>query len=169
MVLVGTFLLILYKLDKKVFRRFGLAVIGVLIFEYFTQALWINADLEPWSYLYLGVNWIITIGWAGIITVSTQLIKLYLPKYSKKIRYVISVFVVGIIGFFAEWVGVGLGVRQYTEAALEVTSGILIGYGKVPIEALYYIPVFMALVIAFVHYWEDILDKEESSKKGETK
>ena len=152
--LVGLFLLIINKLDSGVFRRFALACAAVLLFEYFTQALWINKNMASWSYLYLDVNWILTIGWAGIIVVCLQIIELYFPNLNELTRYIYSVLLVGIVGFFAEWVVVGLGIREYPPGVQESLSGIMLGYGKVPIEALYYIPVFMALMIAFVRYWE---------------
>ncbi len=162
--LVALFLLILYKLNNKVLRRFGLAFVAVLLFEYFTQALWLNHNLEPWSYLYLDINWILTIGWAGIITVCMELINLYLPNLTERFRYVISVIFIGIIGFFAEWVVVGLEIRFYPEAVKQSLSGIMLGYGKVPIEALYYIPVFMALMVSFVRYWEICFDEKTKQK-----
>ncbi|MBT4857929.1 hypothetical protein HOK76_06060 [archaeon] len=165
------FLLILFKLNSKVFQRFGLAFVAVLLFEYFTQALWLNLNLEPWSYLYLDVSWILTIGWATIIVVSLELIELYFPNYSEKVRYFLSIFIIGIVGFFAEWAVIALGIRDYPLAVKQGLSGILLGYGKVPIEALYYIPVFMALMVAFVRYWEMLLSQKpkKTKKRGKKK
>ena len=167
LILVSVFLLILNKLDARVFRRFGFAFIGVLLFQYFTQALWLNVNLEPWAYLYLDVSWILTVGWAGILVVCMGVIELYFPKLSEGKKYLLSVISIGIVGFFAEWVVVGLGIRAYPPAVMEGLSGILLGYGKVPIEALYYIPVFMALMVAFVRYWEISFDAKP--KKGAKK
>jgi len=175
LILVSVFILILYKLDTKVIRRFWISFVAVLIFEYFTQALWINRNLEPWSYLYLDVNWILTIGWAGIITVCMQVIDLYFPQLKEKVRYVLSVLFIGIVGFFAEWVVVGMSIRHYPEAVKSVLSGITLGDAMVPIEALYYIPVFMALMVSFVRYWEINFDekikviKSRKSKRGKKK
>jgi FlaA1/EpsC-like NDP-sugar epimerase len=165
LILVSVFLLLLYKLDSKVFRRFGLAFVAVLLFQYFTQALWLNLNLEPWAYLYLDVAWILTVGWAGIIVVCMQIIELYFPKLPEKARYLFSIILIGIVGFFAEWVVVGLGIRDYPQLVKEGLSGILLGYGKVPIEALYYIPVFMALMVAFVRYWEINFDSSKTPVK----
>lgn len=162
-VLVGVLLLILYKVDAKVLRRFGLTFIAVLLFEYFTQALWLNKNLEPWAYLYLDVSWVLTVGWAGMIVVCMKPIEMYLPRLNERFRYVVSVLLIGGVGFFAEWVVVGLGIRDYPQAVRETLSGIMLGYGKVPVEALYYIPVFMALMVSFVHYWEIALDDRKKS------
>lgn len=156
--LTGVFLLILNKIDNNTMRRFGLAFTAVLLFEYFTQALWINKNLESWAYLYLDISWVLTIGWAGIITVCMQVVEMYFKKANELSRFGYSVLFIGIVGFFAEWIVVGLGIRAYPPAVQEVLSGILLGYGKVPIESLYYIPVFMTLMVGFIRYWEISLD-----------
>ncbi len=83
------FLLILKKLDKDILRKFGIVFIAVLLFEYFTQALWLNVNLERWAYLYLDVSWIITLGWATIIVVSMAIINLYFPRYSERSRFLL--------------------------------------------------------------------------------
>jgi MFS family permease len=161
------FLLILKKLDKDILRKFGIVFIAVLLFEYFTQALWLNVNLERWAYLYLDVSWIITLGWATIIVVSMAIINLYFPRYSERSRFLLYLIIITIIGLVAEAVVVNLGIRQYSSAVKDV----LIGYnilGGVPIEVLYYIPVFMALVLSFSRYWEISFgepDKSTSTKK----
>ena len=159
------FCLIIFKSDKDIFKKFGLAFIAITLFEYFTQSLWLNKGLEPWAYLYLDVSWIIGLGWTTIIIVSRSLIEMYFPYLTEKLKFFIKLAVIGIIGFFAEWVVLGLGIREYSEAVNKTLSGIMIG--PVPIEAIYYIPVFMALVLSFSLYWESILNikKNESKRK----
>ena len=68
------FLLLTHKLYKSIWKKYGIIFCGVLLFEYFTQALWINKGLEAWSYLYLDVNWLITLGWSTIIIVCMTLV-----------------------------------------------------------------------------------------------
>ena len=46
-----------------------------------------------------------------------------------------------------------IGIREYSAMAQRSMSGVLL-LGLVPIEALYYIPVFMILVLGFKIYWE---------------
>ena len=147
------FFIILRKLDPHIPRKFGITFIAVLLFEYFTQPLWLNVNLERWAYLYLDVSWIITLGWTTIILVSMAIIDLYFPKDSELERFIFYFIPITIIGIVAETVVLGLGIRQYPPAVLEILSGYKI-LGRTPIEALYYIPVFMALVISFARYWE---------------
>lgn len=151
-VITAVFLAIFYKFNKNIFKVYGLTFIAVLLFEYFTQALWLNAGLAPWAYLYLDVSWIITLGWSTIIIVVRELSAMYISKDKEKLKILFDLVSISIIGFFAEWVVVGLKIRSYSSAAQGILSGIKIG--PVPIEALYYIPVFMTLVLAFTFYWE---------------
>lgn len=146
------FLLIFYKFNRNVLKVYGLTFVAVLLFEYFTQALWLNKGLESWAYLYLDVSWVITLGWTTIIVIARELSALYFKKYNEKLKIIIDLIFVTIIGFFAEWVVLGLKIREYSSAVLNIASGIKIG--PVPIEALYYIPVFMLLVLTFTFYWE---------------
>jgi hypothetical protein len=55
-----------------------------------------------------------------------------------------------VIGFIAETLVLKLGLRTYAPETLEAMSGYKI-FGT-PIEALYYIPVFSALIIGFYKY-----------------
>lgn len=169
LVLVGVFLLILYKLDSKIIKKFLIACVAVLLFEYFTQALWINLKLQKWAYLYLDVSWILTIGWAGIIVVSMNLVELYLPKMKEYLKYIISLVIISLVGILAEWVVLYLEIRKYTPVVQESLSGITVGYGLLPIEIFYYIPVFMALVTSFVRYWEINLDEKKNINVKPTK
>jgi hypothetical protein len=131
---------------------YSVTFVAVLLFEYFTQALWLNKGLESWAYLYLDVSWVITLGWATIILVARELSSLYMNKNNEKVKIAVDLLIVTVIGFIAEWVVLGLGIREYSGAVLSVITGIKIG--PVPIEAFYYIPVFMLLVLTFTLYWE---------------
>ncbi len=124
-----------------------------MLFELFTQALWQNNNLQKWAYLYLDVSWIITIGWSTIIVVSTTIIDLYFNAKSELQRFILYLVPITIIGVVAEAVVLSLKIRQYPQEIMNIFSGYTL-FGIVPVETLYYIPVFMALVISFSRYWE---------------
>ena len=154
-VIVATLLLIglLYCHDKAVLKKFTATFIGVLLFEYFTQALWLNKNLARWAYLYLDVSWIITLGWTGIILGSQAIIESRYAKIKEWKRFLLTLGLVTVIGVLAEGLVRYLGIREYSSAVQQVLSGYWIA-GLVPLEALYYIPVFMALVLSFSKYWQ---------------
>ena len=60
--------------------------------------------------------------------------------------------------FIAESTVLGLGIRTYSPEVLDTLVGYYIG--NVPIEGLYYIPVFTSLAIAFYKYWSFSIDNE---------
>ena len=156
--------LILRKFDKKILRNFVIVFIGILLLQYFTQALWLTVGLAKWSYLYQGVNWIITLGRTTMVIVSMAIIDFFFPKFSERARfglYFIPILITGLIG---ETISSSRGTIQYHPKLLESFSGITI-LGSVPIEAIYYIPVFMLLAISFARYWQIILDSNQTSKK----
>lgn len=161
------FLLIFSKFNKNVLKVYGLTFLWILLFEYFTQALWLNKNLESWAYLYLDVSWIITLGWTTIIVVARELSALYLSKSDEKIRLLSALVIITVVGLFAEWVVLKLGIREYSSSVLNTVSGIKIGL--VPVEAIYYIPVFMLLVITFTLYWEKQLFHSDDSLTIERK
>jgi hypothetical protein len=161
-------LLILRKFDKKVLRNFVIVFIGILLLQYFTQALWLTVGLAKWSYLYQGVNWIITLGRTTMVIVSMVVVDSLFPKFSEKARfglYFVPILITGLIG---EAISSSRGTIQYHPKLLESFSGITI-FGSVPIEAIYYIPVFMLLAISFARYWQIILDSKQSNKKNNLK
>ncbi len=160
-------LIILKKFDNKIFRNYLIIFIGILLLQYFTQALWLTVGLAKWSYLYQGVNWVITLGRATMVVVSMAIINITFPKFSERARfglYFIPILILGIIG---EAISAGRGTIQYHPQLLEAFSGIKI-LGSVPIEAIYYIPFFMLLALSFARYWQIIFDQKviKSKRKG---
>jgi hypothetical protein len=146
-------LAILRVSDKKILSKFLITIIGVLLFEYLTSAMWVNQNLESWAYLYKGVSWVITLGWASIILVSVAIINFGFKRLSEGKRFVLQLILVSIIGFLAEMLVRSMNIREYSAMAQRSMSGVFL-LGLVPIEAVYYIPVFMILVLGFKRYWE---------------
>jgi len=154
----------LYYQDKKYLWVIFATIIGIFMFEYITQALWLNLGLSKWTYIYLDVNWVITLGWASIILGSKIVIEKLFPKISEAKHFVYHLILTCIVGLFAELLVRFLGIREYTPVVLDRLVGIYI-FGLVPIEAFYYIPTFMLLVLAFSRYHELTLDSKKGGKR----
>ena len=159
---------VLRKSNDKIYRRFGLAVLAVFLFEYFTHPLWINANLQPWAYLYLDVSWIITLCWVNLILVSMAIGEYMLPKAKEWKRFLSTMALITVSGLYLEWLFLRLGIREYPEVIQEyLTATFRIG-NVVPIVELLYIPTFMALIIGFVKYWELALDSNKTITKKQS-
>lgn len=154
-------LVILRISDKKILSKFFITIVGVLLFEYLTGAMWINQNLESWAYLYKGVSWVITLGWTSIILVSVAIINSGFRRLSEGKRFILQLILVSIIGLIAEIIVRSMGIREYSLMAQKSMSGIML-FGLVQIEALFYIPVFMILVLGFKRYWEIATIKNKS-------
>lgn len=147
----------LSKIEKKVLYKFLIVALGIFIFEFFTAPMWHNYHLGGWAYVYRSVSWVLTIGWATLIIVPSILIDVHMVNrkiWERVLAYMLSITVLGLIG---ETLVVNLGIRSYAPETLSVINGHFIPFLNIPWKAIYYIPVFMALVLSFYKYWSLLL------------
>ena len=149
-------LFILGKLTNHVLRRFLVIVAGVLVFEIFTSPMWLNYKLGPWAYVYQDVSWILAVGWSALILTIVTAVDHLLPRWAAGRRFAVYLAVLATLVFVLEAIVVGLGIRRYSPEVLDTVAGVFVA--GVPLEALYYVPVFMTLVICLYKYWEFLID-----------
>jgi hypothetical protein len=147
---------VMYRRVPRFALHFLATAAGVLIFEFFTAPMWRNQHLGAWGYVYHDVSWILTVGWTTLILCTVALVDRLAPKWGEGLRFLVSLGLLLPLVVLAENVVVGLGIRSYAPEVTEVLSGYQIGL--VPVEVLYYVPVFTALVIAFSKYWGFVID-----------
>lgn len=152
---VATFFF-LKRFTTHIESRFLVMGIGVAIFEMFTGPMWLNERLGMWAYIYTDVSWILTLGWTSLILATVVLVDRFLPRWNAAKRFAMSMLLLLVPVIIAEMVTVKLGIRSYAPEVQRVVSGIY--FAGVPIEILYYVPVFTALVIAFYKYWSFYFD-----------
>ena len=145
------------KGTDRFWLRALVVAIGVLIFELFTGPMWLNQRMGMLAYLYLDVSWILTLGWTAIILGSILLIDRWKSEWSAAKRFPLYLGLILPIVIIAETVVVNVGIRKYSHEVQEATSGIMVA--GVPIEILYYVPVFASLVITFYKYWSFQIDR----------
>lgn len=157
-IILGTIatLFILSRLTDKIWQRYGIIAVGVLIFELFTAPMWNNHNMGPWAYLYQDVSWILTLGWSTLVLGVVVLVDTFLAKLRVWQRFVSYLVLLTLLVIFFEGIVVNLGIRSYAPEVQAAFLGPKL-FG-VNIEVLYYVPVFMGLVISFYKYWSLTLD-----------
>lgn len=161
-ILLGTVvaLKILSKYQPNILKKFFLVAIGVFIFEFFTSPMWINSHLGPWAYVYQDVSWVLTVGWTTLILSTIVLVDKFLPLLSELKRFGLYLIFLTISVILLESLVVNLGIRTYAPETLELIHGLFIPILNVPLQILYYVPVFTSLVIGFYKYWNLVLDNK---------
>ena len=152
-------LTILSRFKDRIFRRFWIMVIGVLIFEVFTAPMWNNFQMGIWAYWYRDVSWILTFGWSTMILSTVLVIDLLLPGVKEWQRFLSYLAVLTVLVVIFERIVVDLGIRSYSPEVMEVVQGSYVPFLDVPYHIFYYVPVFMALVIGFYKYWSIVIDR----------
>mgnify|MGYP001592468473 CR=1 FL=1 len=147
-------LLFLQSKNKNSWKVFLITAIGVLLFEYYTQALWFNQNLERWAYLYLDVSWIMTLLWTDVILFSIFVVERMKPKVSEVKKFFMSIGIITIFVLAIEWVLIRTGIRGYPKVILDLYESLPRLFGIVPLKELIYVIAFMSLVVAFTRYWQ---------------
>lgn len=155
---VGMVLYFLSRREKNFIGHFAVTAFGVFIFEMFTSPLWENPHLGQFAYIYQDVSWVLTIGWAAMILAVVLLVDTFFSNMRESKRFFLYMLGMAVVGFTAEIIVVKMGLRVYSPEVLNTLWGAHIL--DVPVEALYYIPVFSALVIGFYKYWANVLDEK---------
>jgi hypothetical protein len=161
-IIVGTVitLFILSKIKKQILLRYLIVAIGVFIFETFTAPMWNNLKMGRWAYLYIDVSWILTIGWSTLVLAVIVVIDKLFQGLREWKRFALYLVLLAFLVYFFESIVVNLGIRTYSPEVMAVVKNHFIPIINLPIEGLYYIPVFMTLVISFYKYWNFMIEKE---------
>jgi len=155
--LTVSFLYIYAQYQKRWLAHYAVAMLGIFIFEAFTSPMWGNPHFGAYGYIFRDVSWVLTFGWTTLLLASKLIIDQLLPRMYEWKRFILTVLLFGIFGFFGEMMVLALGMRWYAPEINAVLSGLTV-LGT-PVDTLYYVPVFGALVLGFYQYWGYILDK----------
>ncbi len=133
-----------------------ISFIAVFAFEIMIEPMVVNAKLPSWSYLYRDISFLMTFGWIIGIWLSITLVDRFLPRLTTPKRFVSYLVVLTVIVFPIEAVLIKSGIRVYGASAQENFSGFTTIIADLPIEVLFAVPLYMALVVGFILYWERV-------------
>ena len=162
-------ILLWYYMNKKghrnVTRKFVILFIGVLLFEIISEPMWLNVGFDSWTYIYKDITWVMTLAWVCTFMLSILLVDYGYRNLPEKRRFWLYILVIETIYVPVE---VGLiegGVRSYAPILTKTMSGLYIPKTGVPIEAIYAIPMFTSLILAFYKYINHLFDSKKNATR----
>lgn len=149
---------------KNVTRRMIILFIGVLLFELMSEPMWLNLGFHKWAYLYKDITWIITLGWVLIFMISMLLVDFSFPNLQEKKRFWLYLLFAETITVPLEMMLLETGIRKYAPILLDTMTGFTIPFTSVPMEAIYAIPIFSALIISFYKYINHLFEIKNGTR-----
>lgn len=151
----ATFFLLRQKLSHP-FKRFGIMGLGVMFFELFTAPMWNSYHLGRFGYYYLDLSWVPTLCWTSMFMWDVYLVQHFFAKRREWQKFLIALIIPLIFTTIGELLMVSIGVRSYAPEVMQTSVLQIFG---VPIEILYYAPVFAAFILSFYKFWVFHLEK----------
>jgi hypothetical protein len=149
---------ILSKHIKKIPLRFFVIFLGVSVFEFFTNPMWLNYKMGAWAYVYQDVSWILIIAWSIMVLSTIVVVDKLFHALKEWYRFGIYLIILTILVLIFEALTIKLGIRHYPfEGKVPIDRYFFFG---VPKDALYYVPVCLALMIGFYKYWSFAIDQK---------
>lgn len=153
------------ELIAPVKRRHWLAslvisLLGVFLFELMIEPMVVNANLPAWSYIYHDVSFIMTGLWVLIIWLTLYGVDRLLIHFNLVSRFLVYLGVIGVIVLPIEAWFMTNGYRVYGPSATANFTGFETIFTNVPVEVAFAIPLYLALVIAFIRFWEINLENQ---------
>jgi hypothetical protein len=133
---------------------FLISVLGVFLFELMIEPMVVNMGFPAWSYIYRDVSLLMTGLWVLVIWVCVYLVDRLLINFGLVTRFLVYLGLIGLIVLPLEAWFINQGYRLYGPSATANFTGFTTIITNIPIEVAFAIPLYLALVIAFVRYWE---------------
>lgn len=143
-------------------RDFIIVLLAVIFFEIMIEPMVVNAKLPGWSYFYRDVSILMSGIWIVIIWLAITLVDkifIHFKLFEKFISYLV---VAGLITTPIEGLLIANGFRVYGHSARENFSGYFFPFSHVPIEVIFAVPFYLALIIALSKYWIYILENRKT-------
>jgi hypothetical protein len=135
-------------------RRLALTIVGVFLFEIMVEPMATNLNFPTWSYVFHDITIVMTGFWVLLVTLATYVIDRLIPNVDFRLRFaaylaLLTAVAVPIEGWFIQ-----SGYRVYGPTATSEFLGFRTLIGDIPLEVVAAIPLYLALVISFVRYWD---------------
>jgi hypothetical protein len=149
----------LIPVNKSKLVRNGLfAFFAVILFEIMVEPMVINKGFPDFLNIYRDVNLGMSIIWVLIIWFVTTIVDRYFIEKGIVERFFYYLLFIAVVAIPIEALFVWSGVRVYGESASSNFSGVVSPISSTPVEILFAIPFYFALVIGLLRYLEAVSD-----------
>lgn len=135
-------------------RRLALTAAGVFLFEIMVEPMATNVNFPSWSYVFRDITIVMTGFWVILVTLATFIIDRLLPNLDFRLRFAAYLALLTAVATPIEGWFIASGYRVYGPTATSEFLGFRTLIGDIPIEVVAAIPLYLALVISFVRYWD---------------
>ncbi|MCC6628382.1 MAG: hypothetical protein IT340_13410 [Chloroflexi bacterium] len=135
-------------------RRFLYLFAGIFFFEIMIEPMVNNHGFPAWSYVLYDISLVMTGFWVVLLTVCTWAIDRLLARATLPVRFGAYVLLIGLVAAPIEGWFIRNGFREYGPSAVANFSGFRTAIGDIPIEPALAVPLYLALVLGAVLYWE---------------
>ncbi|MBT6691002.1 hypothetical protein HOB10_01560 [Candidatus Parcubacteria bacterium] len=150
-------------------RELLIVLLAVIFFEIMIEPMVLNANLPAWSYFYRDVSILMSGIWIIIIWLAIGFVDKFLVHFNLIEKFIAYLLVAGIITTPIEAWLIASQYRVYGPSTVANFSGYTLPFTSVPIEVIFAVPFYLALIIASSKYWIYILEnrrKNDSSIKN---
>ena len=143
---------------RPLLRSLGVSLAAVLLFEITVEPMVLNKGFPAWSYLYRDISLVLTGAWIALVWFTINLVDKFFIHYDLRKKFFAYLGMVFVLVLPAEiWLMVK-GYRVYSESTAAAFTGLHIPWTGIPTEVAFGIPLYFALILSFVKYWEIVLD-----------
>lgn len=139
-------------------RSLGITVASVLLFEVTVEPMVQNVGFPAWSYIFHDITLVLTGAWVALTWLAINLVDKFLIHFSLRGKFLSYLGVVFVAALPAELWLMASGYRVYGPSTEAAFTGLRIPWTNLPMEVAFGIPLYFALILSFVKYWEIILD-----------
>ncbi len=140
-------------------NRLILTAAAVFLFEIVVEPMATNLNFPAWSYVFHDITIIMTGLWVLLVTLCTLAVDRLMRGVDFRLRFAAYLGLIGIIATPMEGWFIQNGYRVYGPSATADFIGIRTLIGDLPIEVVSAIPLYLALVITFVRFWDGSVDR----------
>lgn len=139
-------------------RSFATTLAAVLLFEVTVEPMVQNVGFPAWSYVFHDITLVLTGAWIVLVWAAINAVDKFFIHFDLKRKFLAYLGIVFLAVLPAEAWLMATGHRVYGPTTVAAFTGLRIPWTMVPMEVAFGIPLYFALIISFVKYWEIILD-----------